>query len=137
MSPLQPLPGLSKGPLQLWVSAAKVLTRTGRRSSTGRELGRGILAEVTRRHPQHRSAPGAQTWRFAQRALDGSGVSGPRSIRALTARPPARSQRSVSGVTDLRTWLSEEGHLGHSRGSPEKALLRNSQSSADPRCKRW
>lgn len=53
---LQPLPGLSKGLAQHRASAAKVLTRTRRRLPTGREIGRGILAEVTRRHPQYGSA---------------------------------------------------------------------------------
>lgn len=38
---LQPLPGLSKRKAQLWASAAKVLTRTRRRSPRGRELARG------------------------------------------------------------------------------------------------
>lgn len=94
-------------------------------------LGMGILAEVTRRHPQHGSAPGAQMWRFAQRALDGSAGSVPGGTQAPTARPPACSQRRASRVADLQTWLPEAGHLGHSRGSLEKAFpgIANPQSS--------
>lgn len=47
---------------------------------------------------------------------------GPGSTPALTARPPARSQRSASWVADLRTRLPEASRRDHSRGSPEKAL---------------
>lgn len=135
MRPPQPLTGLSKGRAQLWASAVKVLTRTRRRSPTGRELGRGILAEITQRQPQHRSVPGARTWRFAQqRTLGGSGGSGPGGTRALTARPPAPSAAQAGPQT----------YVPAAQGPPPRSQPRlrgasapqpwNSQSSAEPCC---
>lgn len=85
-------------------------------------MGGGIPVEVTRRYPQHGSAPGLRRGRFAQRrALSGPGNSGPGDNPALTARPLA-STAAQARLPNLRTWPPEAGHLGHSRRSPEKAL---------------
>lgn len=120
---LQPLPGLSKRKAQLWASAAKVLTRTRRRSPRGRELARGYpgrghtVTSPARVGP--RGSDVALLTTTGPRCFWGLGSG---STPALTARPPAGSQRSASEVADLRTRLPEAGHLDHSRGSPEKAL---------------
>lgn len=79
-------------------------------------LGGDLLAQAAGPHPQHRSAPGAQTWPLrtmpGPKRTPGSGPSGTGSDG-----PPARSHRSASRASELRTWLPEAGHLGHSRDS--------------------
>lgn len=45
---------------------------------------------------------------------------------------PARSHRSASRASDLRTWLPKAGHLGHSRDSREKALPNRERANPRP-----
>lgn len=95
-------------------------------------MGGGVLAEVTWRHSLRGSAPGAQTWQLRT-------TTGPKwtwgfgsLLHPCSDGAPTHFHRSARQAADLRTWPPKAGHLGHSRGSPEKALPSSRTANPEP-----
>lgn len=85
-------------------------------------LGGDILAQVAGRHPQHRSAPRAQTWPLRT-------TPGPKWTCGFGK--PLPPQREPGLQSTYLAWPPKAGHLGHSPDSREKAFP--SRGRANPR----
>lgn len=134
---LQPLPGLSKRKAQLWASAAKVLTRTRRRSPRGRELARGYPG---RGHTV--TSPARVGPRGSDVAL--LTTTGPRCFWGFGFRQHPGSDRSPSRRLPAQRKRGRRPTYPAARGGPPRSQPRfpgesapqpwNSQSSAGPWC---
>lgn len=134
---LQSLPGLPKRQVQLWASAAKVLTRTRRRSPRGRELGRGYPGRGHTATSPARVGP-----RGSDVAL--RTATGPRWIWGFGSRQHPGSDGSPSRPLPAQRELGRGPTYPAARGESPRSQPRfpgesapqpwNSQSSAGPRC---